>query len=184
VGEPRTIAPNAPLECLHAGRHLRLVQRGGWEWVERIRGSGVVAIVALTPKAKLILVEQFRAPVGCRVIELPAGISGDIQGQESEGLIVAAKRELLEETGYVAKRWQELTAGPSSAGLTNEVVTFFLASDLTRQGAGGGDASEDIEVHQVPLAGIDAWLRERQNAGRLVDPKVFAGLYFLSSRGQ
>ncbi len=166
-------------EILLEGRFLQAVRRGQWEYVRRKNTSGVVIVVALTPEDELILVEQFRPPVGARVIELPAGLAGDIAGHEHEALARAAARELEEETGYRAGRIEELTAGPVSAGLTSEVVTFFRAHDLTRIDDGGGDHTEDIEVHHVGRAVIAGWLAERQRSGVLVDPKVFAALYFL-----
>ena len=83
-----------------------------------------------------------------------------------------------EETGYQAATIKVLTSGPPSAGLTPEMVTFFLASNLTRVDGGGGDASENIVVHKVPLADVPKWLESRRRQKCLVDPKVYAGLYF------
>src|SRR5436305_7986631 len=93
------------------GKHIRLVARGKWEFAERKKVSGIVGIVAVTDDRKLILVEQFRAPVNARVIEIPAGLAGDIEGSEDEALEIAAKRELSEETGYEAKTMNRLTEG-------------------------------------------------------------------------
>jgi ADP-ribose diphosphatase len=158
------------------GRYLRLVVEDGWEFVERKSTTGIVVIVAVTDAQELLLVEQFRPPVRCRVIELPAGLAGDVAGQEGEELATAAQRELGEETGYEAEAFARLGGGPPSSGTTSEVVTFFRATGLRRTGSGGGDAHEDIEVHAVPLAGLREWLSEQERAGRMVDPKVFAGL--------
>jgi ADP-ribose pyrophosphatase len=63
------------------------------------------------------------------------------------------------------------------------VVTFFHAQGIRRIGAGGGDDTEDITVHLVPLADLRAWLAEKQRAGYLVDPKIFAGLYLAGVSG-
>ena len=90
------------LKVLAEGRHLRLVSRGRWEYVERPKVTGIVIIVAVTRENNVVLVEQNRPPVGGRVIELPAGLAGDIAGSESEAMEEAARRELLEETGVVA----------------------------------------------------------------------------------
>ena len=139
-----------------------------------------MVIVAVTVARNLLLVEQFRRPLERRVIELPAGLAGDIAGSETELLAVAAQRELLEETGYEAAEMQYLTAGPTSAGLTDEVVTFFLATGLNKTGRGGGDDSEAIDVHEIPLASIRTWLDDRANEGLSIDPKVYAGLFFLA----
>ena len=103
---------------------------------------------------------------------------GDVHGSEREGLLAAAKRELLEETGYQARTWTRLFAGPPSAGISSEVVTFYRATQLRRTTDGGGDEHEDITVHEVPLASIDAWLRRKTAKGVLIDPKVYAGLYW------
>src|SRR4051812_22417920 len=91
------------VKTLCDGKHIRLVQKGKWEFVERKKVSGIVGIVAVTDDGKLILVEQFRPPVNKRVIEIPAGLAGDVAGREEESLETAARRELLEETGYEAR---------------------------------------------------------------------------------
>jgi ADP-ribose pyrophosphatase len=160
-------------------KFLRLLGRDGWHYVERQRTSGVVAIVPVTHDNKLVLVEQYRVPVDCRVIELPAGLAGDLAGSEDEGLEQAARRELLEETGYRAGRLKRLFHGPVSAGLSNEHLTFFLAKNVEQVGAGGGDATETITVHEVPVAGVARWLRRQEKVGKAIDVKVYAGLYAL-----
>jgi ADP-ribose pyrophosphatase len=165
-------------EILHEGRYIRLVNEGGWEWAERTNASGVVVVLGITQSGCLLLVEQHRPPVGGRVVELPAGLSGDIAGQEEEDLAVAAARELEEETGYRPGRVERLFSGPVSAGMTSETLTFFRADDLVKVGGGGGDASEDITVHAIPLAEVPAFLHASVARGALVDPKVWAGLWF------
>ena len=159
------------------GRFLRLVSRDGWELVQRTNASGVVIIVGVTDSQELILVEQYRPPLQSRVIELPAGLAGDIPGQESEALALAAARELEEETGFQASAIRPVASGPVSAGITDEQVTIFLATGLSRVGPGGGDDSEDITVHLVPLASAGDWLSSPRD-GVMVDPKVYAALYF------
>ncbi len=163
---------------LHAGRHLRLVSRNGWEFVERPGIHGIVAVVAVTPEGRLLLVEQRREPVGAAVLELPAGLAGDEGSSAGEPLEKAAHRELVEETGWDAKTMERLTAGPPSAGVTSEIITFFRARGLSRVGAGGGVDGESITTYEVPLATAEAFLLEREAAGSLVDPKVWAGLWF------
>ena len=121
--------PEDDKKILAQGRHLRFVSRDGWEFAERPHVTGIVVIVAVTPEDKLILVEQYRPPVGRRVLELPAGLAGDIDGAEDEDLSEAARRELLEETGYQAKSFVRLCEGPSSAGICSEVLTFFRRRD-------------------------------------------------------
>ena len=92
-------------------------------------------------------------------------------------MATAAARELEEETGFRATRMDALFEGPVSAGMTTEYLHWFQGHELQRVGPGGGDASEDIVVHEVPLDGVEAFLVEQQQQGRLVDPKVYAGLY-------
>jgi ADP-ribose pyrophosphatase len=166
-------------EVIFESRWLRVLREGHWEYVERIKTSGIVAILAVTDAQEIILVEQYRIPVKSRVIEIPAGLAGDLAGQENEALADAAHRELEEETGYDAQRMEFLTQGPPSAGLSTEVVTFFRAHGVFKLSKGGGDGSEDITVHIVPLAGLDKWIEGKRGEGCLVDYKVYAALYFL-----
>jgi ADP-ribose pyrophosphatase len=176
--EPPNPHQNPGREILFDGRFLRVRREGRWEYVERHKASGIVAVLPITEARELVLVEQYRVPVDRRVIEIPAGLAGDIEGEENEALAEAAKRELLEETGYAAERMEFLTDGPPSAGLSTEVVTFFRAHGLTKVSAGGGDGSEDIQVRLVPLAGLDAWIEAKRQAGCLIDYKIYAALYF------
>ncbi|MEW6746219.1 MAG: NUDIX hydrolase [Planctomycetota bacterium] len=165
------------------GRWLRLVDRGGWEHVERVNVSGVVAVVALTDDGSILLLEQYRHAIAKWVVELPAGLAGDGAGGAGEDLCGAARRELLEETGYAAREWHLLTAGPTSAGMSTEVITFFLARGARRIGAGGGDGSEQIRVFEVPLERVAAFIAEREALGAVTDPKVYTGLYFAGRAG-
>jgi ADP-ribose pyrophosphatase len=162
----------------YKGRYLSLLERDNWEFASRCNATGVVVIVAVTPAAEIVLVEQFRRPVNAPVIELPAGLVGDLHGPD-ESVLDAARRELEEETGYTASKLVTTMACPSSAGMSDEIVTFVLATGLKRIGAGGGDDSEDIRVHVVPLTEIDGWLLEKQAQGTPLDPKIYAGLYWL-----
>ena len=159
--------------------HLRLVARGGWSYVERRTASGVVCVAARTKDDRIVLVEQYRPPVACRVIELPAGLCGDIADEADELLETAARRELLEETGYRANRLRNVATVASSAGMTNEVATLFVADDIEKIAAGGGDESENITVHEIPFDEVHEWLRRAQESGKLVDARVYGGLYFL-----
>ena len=169
-------------EIVKSGKYLKLVIRDGWEYVERVNCSGVVIIVSKTDDNKVVLVEQFRRPVGKNVIAFPAGLAGDEHGTEGEDLAEAAKRELLEETGYVAKRMKKLFVGPVSAGMCRDMVTIFHASGIQKIARGGGvGAWEQIKVHEVPLKSIDRWLKSQQKKGRLVAPNIFAGIYFLKN---
>jgi len=169
---------NGNRNVLAQGKYLRLMAGQGWEWVERLNTSGAAVIVAVTTEQELVLVEQYRVPLDVRVIELPAGLAGDGPDTADEAMIDAARRELFEETGCESSNWQVLLDGPSSAGLTTESYTLFLARDANRVGPGTGDDHEDIKVHLVPIAEIEAWLDARRREGALVDPKIYIGLYF------
>lgn len=164
-------------EILFNGRYLRLCRRQGWEYAERVNAGAAVIIVALTPDDRLLLVEQARIPVGARSIEMPAGLVGDLH--EDEGIEDAARRELLEETGWRAGRIEALMMGPSSAGMSNEQVAFVRAHDLVREGPGGGTEGEGITVHEVPREAAARWLEARRREGYSIDPKLYAGLYFI-----
>jgi ADP-ribose pyrophosphatase len=165
-------------EILAAGRFLRLVRRGTWEYAERVHPRPAVVIVAVTSAGELVLVEQFRVPLQARVIELPAGLVGDIPGDDHPDPRTHARRELLEETGFRAGRVKRLFGGPVSAGFGTETVEFFLATGLHQVGPGGGVEGEQIDVHLVPLNQVESWLKRRTRRDRLADPKIFAGLYF------
>ncbi|MFN7550322.1 MAG: NUDIX hydrolase [Pseudomonadota bacterium] len=169
----------AETETLFNGRWLVLRRRGTWEYVERVNPRGAVIIVAVTPQDEVLFVEQFRVPLGQRTIEMPAGLVGDLAGGEDEDCLDSAARELEEETGWRAGRLEVVMGGPSSAGMSTEVMTFVRAFDLVQVGAGGGDATEAIEVHRVPRAGCAAFLARAMANGYAIDPKLYAGLYFL-----
>ena len=156
------------------GHYLSMVMRGRWEYVTRHTGKPAVGIVPVTDAGRVVLVEQYRTPVCQRVVELPAGLAGDLPGAEEESLLQTAKRELLEETGYSAHAWTELATGYSSPGLTDESIVLFLAEGLEKVGPGGGDSNESIQVHEVALDYVLPWLAEH---GQKADLKLLAGLY-------
>jgi ADP-ribose pyrophosphatase len=167
-------------KILAAGKYLRMVNVGGWEYVERVGSSGVVAVVAVTDAQQIVLTEQFRRSVAGRVIDLPAGLIGDGDAFRDEQAATAARRELIEETGFDAARFKVLGQSPTSPGLTSETVVFVRATALKKVAAGGGVDGEDITVHVVKIASAEAWLRRRAGRGVQVDCKAYAGLYFAS----
>jgi ADP-ribose pyrophosphatase len=166
-------------EIIGEGKHLRLVRRDGWEYVERARPIRAVFIAAVTEEGELLLTIEQRVPMGGGVVGFPAGLVGDIEGEEDESYEEATRRELVEEAGYHPESVQFLTKGPTSAGITDEVIAIMLATGLRQVGAGGGIGGESIAIHKVPLPEVDAWLKSRVAEGTLVDPKVYTGLYFI-----
>jgi ADP-ribose pyrophosphatase len=166
-------------QTLCNGTWLRLKKRGRWEYAERTNPGGGVMIVAVTPEDRILFVEQYRPAIECMTIEMPAGLVGDVASSADESAVEAAHRELVEETGYRAGRIQFLMAGPTSAGMSNEILAFVRAYDLERAHEGGGDETEDILVHEIPRSEAATWLVEKIRAGYSIDPKMFAGLYLL-----
>lgn len=164
-------------ELLYEGEYLRLLRRGHWEYAERVNARGAVIIVAVTPDDRVLFVEQYRIPLQAPSIEMPAGLVGDVAGEDS--FEAAARRELLEETGWHAGTVEMLMRGPTSSGLTNETVAFVRARDLRRVHAGGGDPSEDIVVHEIPRAEAAAWLAAKMREGYAMDAKLWAGLWLI-----
>lgn len=163
------------------GRFIGLMERDRWEYAFRTNAKGVVVMVPVTGAGELVLVEQYRIPVRGRVMELPAGLVGDT-GDADEDLRTAAQRELIEETGFRAAYFEELLTCPSTPGMSDEIVSIFYAGGLEKVGPGGGDGSENITVHRVPLASATSWLEARMAEGIMIDPKIYAGLFWAGSR--
>jgi ADP-ribose pyrophosphatase len=164
-------------KTVYQGKYLRLCTKDQWEFAERTHAGSAVVIVAKTPDNKLLFVEQFRIPVGKNTIEMPAGLVGDTDSEDTFEL--AAKRELLEETGWQAENVEVLMIGPSSSGMSNELIAFVRATNLTRINAGGGDETENITVHEIPAAEAAQWLTQKMAEGYAMDPKLWAGLWFV-----
>jgi ADP-ribose pyrophosphatase len=169
-----------PQNILFSGKFLTLIREVHWEYVDRVNATGVALILAVTRDDKILLVEQYRMPVQARTIELPAGLIGDGPGCSNESQAEAARRELLEETGYAANNFEALMTGSSCSGLTSEKMTLFRASGLRRIGEGGGVANERINVHEIPIVEVVSWLETKARTGVLIDPKVYAGLFFMT----
>lgn len=138
-----------------------------WEFIERVNCQGVVAIVPVTDAREVILVRQFRPPVNRHVIEFPAGLN-----DKGDTIEEAARRELLEETGYYAGRMIFLTEGPLSSGASGEILSVYLAQDLEFRGIGNRDETEDIEVLKIPIDEVSDHLSRVRSLGDLADLKI------------
>ena len=174
---------SAPVETLCEGRWLSLRKRGRWEYAERNNPAGAVIIVAVTPEDCVLFVEQYRVSILQNTIEMPAGLVGDLADQADESALVAAQRELEEETGYRCASVEFIHRGPSSSGMSTEMISFVRVRDLQKVGPGGGDETENIVVHEVPRREAGAWLFARAAEGYSIDPKLFAGLWFIEHDG-
>ena len=155
-----------------AGRFVTAVRKGKWEYVRRSGGVRAVVILAVTDDGELLLVEQERIPIGRRCLELPAGLVGDDEGGTEDTIPGAARRELIEETGYAAERIEELGEYYSSPGMVSESFTLVRASGPTRVGDGGGVGGEDIVVHRVPRGEIGAFIAAQRARGLAIDVRL------------
>ena len=156
-------------ETVWSGRFIEAKMLGKWEYVSRTRGVSAAVILAID-EGHVLLVEQYRVPIGQRCLELPAGLVGD--DQEGEEAAAAAIRELEEETGYRAERVVDLGRYFASPGMSSEGFTLLRAEELTKAGEGGGVAGEDIEVHRVALAELGEFVAARREAGVAIDSKL------------
>ncbi len=165
-----------PEELMWQGRFINAKRRGRWEYVGRARGIRAAAIIAIDEDddgtRHVILVSQYRVPLGQFCLEIPAGLVGDDEGSEDEPAIDAAARELEEETGFHADNIEVLGEFFSSPGMVSESFTLLRASGLTKVSAGGGTESENITIHRVALADLGEFVAEWRGAGHGVDVRV------------
>ncbi|MDQ3280975.1 MAG: NUDIX hydrolase [Acidobacteriota bacterium] len=164
------------MKTIFEGERLLVKETDDWQFVERKKGKSAVAVIAETDDGKVILTEQLRKPLGKRVIDYPAGLVGD---EGTNDPAKTAKKELEEETGYVCESVEHLATGPSSPGITSEIVSFYRAKNVTRKGEGGGVGGEDITVHTIARDELEEWLKKKEEEGVLVDLKLWGGMYFL-----
>lgn len=158
-----------PVETVWSGKYLIAKKRGTWEYVSRSRGIRAGVILAVDA-GDVILVEQYRVPLGRACLELPAGLVGDIDAGET--VEQSAQRELEEETGYRADNIENLGEFYSSPGMASESFTLVRATGLTKVGDGGGDGDENIVVHRVPITDVAAFVAAKRAEGLGIDVKL------------
>lgn len=137
---------------------------------EIVAHPGAVAIVALDDEGRLVLVNQFRPAVRARLDELPAGLL-DVDGEPA---LLAAQRELAEETGLAAEEWHVLVDLYSSPGMTDEAVRIFLARGLVPAGGDFEPEHEEITMH-VFREPLSESVRRVLN-GSIVNSSAVAGI--------
>ena len=155
------------------GRFITVRQRGNWEYVSRARGIRAAVILAIDETEDspyILLVEQYRVPVGSNCLELPAGLVGD--ETEGENPEIAAVRELEEETGYTASTIENLGEFHSSPGMVSESFTLIRATQLSKIGDGGGVDGENIIVHRVALSDVSDFIVRKRAEGCAIDSRV------------
>lgn len=161
---------NSPEEIMWAGKFVTAKRRGKWEYVARSRGIKAAVILAVDADDHVLLVEQFRVPLGKACLELPAGLVGDEQAGEDP--VIAAGRELEEETGYRAETLENLGEFYSSPGMVSESFTLVRARGLTQISEGGGVEGENITVHRVALADMADFVATKRAEGLAIDVKL------------
>ena len=162
---------DADEEIVWQGKYVVAKKRGRWEYVGRSRNIRAAVIIAVED-GHVLLVEQFRVPLGRNCLELPAGLIGDDAGGEDEEDLTAAGRELEEETGYRAERLEDMGCFYSSPGMVSESFTLVRASGLTRIGEGGGTEGENITVHRVALDTLPDFIAAKRNDGCGIDVRM------------
>jgi ADP-ribose pyrophosphatase len=159
-----------PVEIAWQGKWIVAKRQGKWEFVSRARGIQAAVIVAIDDEGRVLLVDQYRVPLGKRCLELPAGLIGD--EHDGDTALDAARRELEEETGYRCEAVEELGYFHSSPGMVTEGFTLVRATGLSKVGEGGGTNDEDINVHHIALQDVPAFVAAKRAEGLAVDVKL------------
>jgi ADP-ribose pyrophosphatase len=158
-----------PEDIMWQGRFITAKKKGKWEYVSRARGIKAAVILA-AEDGHVLLVEQYRVPLGASCIELPAGLIGDHDA--GEDALTSAARELEEETGYRAAKLDIVGEFFSSPGMVSESFTLVRATGLAKVGDGGGVDGENIIVHRVAITELPAFVAGKRAEGCVVDVKL------------
>ena len=137
---------------------------------EYLRHPGAVMIIPLLDAEHVLLERQFRYPLGRAIVEFPAG-----KIDPGEPPFECARRELLEETGYTARRWSYLGGLHNAIAYSDEKIEIYLAEDLERTGDATLDAGETLEVFEAPWRQLLEWVRD----GSVTDVKTMVGAFWL-----
>jgi len=152
-------------------------KKGVWEVIKKKSYKRIVVIFALTKNKEVILEKIYRIPLKSFIIELPAGLS-DKKGESEKK---AAKRELLEETGYLAKKLIPVFEFPLGPGTISNKAILFFAPDVEYVGGEGGEDAEEIEVLKIPLKKVIKFL-SKSDKKCPVDIKVFGAISILKEK--
>ena len=156
-------------EVVWEGKFVRAMRRGKWEYASRANDISAVVILA-EYEGKVILIDQPRAALGVRCVELPAGLVGD--EDPNARVETTAVKELEEETGFTAERVERLGDFHASPGMLSESFTLVRAHGVRRIGEGGGDDSEDIRVHLLARPDIPNFVEQKRAEGFGIDVKL------------
>jgi ADP-ribose pyrophosphatase len=166
-------------QIIYEGRVFTIVRdevrhRSGYESVrEVVEHDGGAVVAAVTDDGDVILIRQYRYPVAGAIIELPAG-----KLSPGEDPLDCAKRELREETGFSAGRWEKLTAMLSTPGFCSEVLHIYLARELRNGEQALEEGEESITVLRLPIREALAMCAD----GRIRDGKTLTGLALAAMR--
>ena len=164
-----------PPELMWAGKYVRALKRGKWEYASRANDIRAVVILA-EHEGKVILVDQPRVAPDCRCLEIPAGLVGD---EDPNATIEStAIKELEEETGFTAERVERLGEFYSSPGMLSEGFTLVRAHGVRKIGEGGGDENEDINVHVVARGEIPNFIEQKRAEGFGIDVRLLLFMNF------
>lgn len=153
---------------LNAKRDIVKLPNGAESYREYVTHPGAVLVIPILANGNLVMERQYRYPMQQAYWELPAG-----KIDPNEPILETGKRELLEETGYVAAKWDYVTELHPCIGYSNEVIHIFVARDLTFQGS-KLDEDEHLEIVNIPLP----LLMQAMKNGEITDGKTMVALFW------